>query len=148
MTSSASGMDGRELINPHDYATNLANEAFTNGWINLEELDRRLAAIAQAQSPATALAVVSDLEAPYERLLAQKNPENEEERRRRRLLFVTKVPLYASLLALVLNVLIWVLVCVSESTLEYFWPMWLLIPVVICGGIAYGGELYFKKDEK
>ncbi len=147
MTTGSSGMSGGELINPQEYATALANEAFNNGWINLDDLDRRLAAIANAQSPETALAVVRDLETPHQRSLVQQSVESAEARRRRRLRFAMKIPLYFSLLALVLNVIIWVLVGISTTDFPYFWPMWLLIPVVACGAIAYGGELYFKEEE-
>lgn len=147
MTTESSGMMHGEIINPQEYATTLANEAFTNGWINLEDLDRRLAAIANAQSPGTALAVVSDLETPHQRSLVQKSMESADARRRHRLRFAMKIPLYLSLLALVLNVIIWALVGVSTMDFPYFWPMWLLIPVAVCGAIAYGGQLYFKEEE-
>lgn len=119
-------------------ATAMAQTAFENGWIDVDDLDRRLAGIASASSPLAARAFIADLEEPLSRVRQAQQRQSLESQRNKKKIVAMSIPFYATTAVLALCVVIWSLVALSAG-LHYFWPMWLLIPMVLTYPIRYAG---------
>lgn len=117
-------------------AFDTAQRAFANGWIDLEDLDQRLALIAHAPDEETTQQAVTDLKsmdkrvtrqpeaAPRQRL-PERTPAGKRARKGGRT--AADVVFGTLLLAFVSNLLVWGIIAVTEGS-QYFWPVWMMIP--------------------
>lgn len=125
----------------HEVAFSTAQRAFANGWIDLDELDRRLAAIAEAPDALAADAVVSDL-ANVEKRIARRQgtvptvPVSAQPRSPARKVGRVAVDVVFGLVvfATAVNLIVWATVALANGGF-YFWPVWMLIPLGVVGGI-------------
>lgn len=114
----------------HQQAFEQAQRAFANGWIDMEDLDRRLAAIARAGTDVEAQAAVADLADVERRVIAKQAPAPVP---KQNLAVRASDAVFATMIAvLAINVLIWGVIALAAEP-PYFWPVWLLIPVGITG---------------
>lgn len=95
------------LGNGRQTAFNTAHNAFANGWIDLEDLQARVARL----EPVQALAPEKD---PSKKTGAD-----------------TGTAFWTMGGVLALNILIWAIISVTSGEDIYFWPVWLLIPTSI-----------------
>lgn len=116
-------------------ATEIANQAFSLGVIDLQQLDSTLAQVAAASTSHDALAVVAPLQ-PRLAALVPNNPVPKNQygvqNSQPTSLVATalSVPFYLMAGVTALNVVIWLIVSVT-SGFVYFWPIWLCIPLFI-----------------
>lgn len=113
-----------------------AQRAFANGWIDMDDLDRRLALIAGAETDEQAQAAVSDLGIVEKRLLAHREFDTPATETGRSEVVRNADRVFLVMAAvLALNVLIWGVIALA-GTAPYFWPVWLLIPLGATGLMA------------
>lgn len=122
-------------------AFKLAQQAFANGWIDIADLDRRLELIANAPDEDTANQVVADLDSVHNRVARRTEPAPEpapekpaaEDGDNAGWRLAGDVVFGAVLLAFVINLLVWGIIALTEGP-QYFWPVWMLIPLTVVGG--------------
>lgn len=119
---------------PHQQAFQQAQRAFANGWIDMEDLDRRLAAIARAGTDAEAQAAVADLMDVEKRVVAKQAATPAPAPKKKTNLVVRgSDAVFATMIAVMaVNILIWGVIALADEP-PYFWPVWLLIPLGITG---------------
>lgn len=130
------------LLDPAD----VVQRAFANGWIDVNELDRRLAVIAQADSPAVARSSVADLVELHQRVEASLAPKQAADKKKKLAQVGMSVPFYVMSLATAVCVLIWGLVAITSAP-TVFWPIWLTIPLVITYALHFAGDRLFGDEE-
>lgn len=117
---------------PHQQAFQQAQRAFANGWIDMEDLDRRLAAIARAGTDAEARAVVADLSDVEKRVVAKQAPAPTPARKQNLVVRGSDAVFATMVAVMAINILIWGVIALADEP-TYFWPVWLLIPLGITG---------------
>lgn len=126
---------------PDRTAFKLAQQAFANGWIDLADLDRRLELIANAPDEETAHQAVADLDSVPNRVARRAEPAPDPAPKRPAATnrandgwrLAGDVVFGAVLLAFVINLLVWGIIALTKGP-QYFWPMWMLIPLTVVGG--------------
>lgn len=127
--------DPRLPADGYEVATTVANQAFSLGIIDLEQLDSTLSKVASAATDSDALAVVAPLQ-PQLAAVTSKNPvpQNpygvQKPTSTRVISGALSAPFYVMAGVTALNVVIWTIVSVM-SGFVYFWPIWLCIPLFI-----------------
>lgn len=117
-------------------AFKIAQQAFANGWIDIADLDRRLELIANAPDEDTARQAVTDLDSVHHRVARRSEPlpkSTASKRANDGWRLAGNVVFGAVLLAVVINLLVWGIIAVTAGP-QYFWPVWMLIPLTIVGG--------------
>lgn len=136
-------------------AFNTAQLVFANGWIDIEDLDRVCHPIANAPDEATAEQVVADLASVDKRVARQadssaqgnpKKPTSSSARRSRKAgRLAADLVFGLLLLAFAINLLAWGIITVMEGP-QYFWPVWMLLPLTIVG-VGWGVTRWnFRED--
>ncbi|MDO4762273.1 MAG: hypothetical protein Q4A31_10170 [Corynebacterium sp.] len=125
----------------HSRATATAKEAFSNGWISLDELDKLLANINQAPTPERAFNIVAPLNTIERRVHHTAGTTTNSGNALR---VAATILFYLCLLAFLINVLIWVIIAITNEAL-YFWPIWLSIPLFITGFLTILAEKMTRK---
>ena len=124
-------------------ATQVAQNAFEGGLIDIGELDRRLAVIAQSSSEADAWESVRDL--PSESL-----NNTQQSKKRNSVNWVElgmSIPWYVACVATLVCVVIWGLVAVISSP-TVFWPLWMSIPLIVTYAVHFAGKRFFGNNDE
>lgn len=114
----------------HQQAFDQAQRAFANGWIDMPDLDRRLAVIANARTHEQAQAAVADL-ADVERRIVRTQPPSpaRDQVPAKKMLRIAADSVFLLMaVAFAINLIIWGVVALNNGG-QYFWPVWLLIPL-------------------
>lgn len=138
--------------NSHARAFATAQRAFANGWIDIDDLDRRLAIIADAPDEETAERAVADLDTVDRRLARQESREvesvaepREANPAKRSGRIAANVVFGVLLFAFAINLIVWGTVSLATEP-QYFWPVWMLIPVGIVGAGWVGARIAFRDN--
>ncbi|MGP6173170.1 hypothetical protein [Corynebacterium sp. A21] len=145
-------MSDPQPTRPTAFAT--AQNAFANGWIDLADLDRRLAAIAEAPDEDTAQEVVADLSEVGRRVQLHQGstpsmPLPAPARHHTGAGEVSRkasgVPFFMVATATVISLVVWSIIAITNGPQD-FWPIWMLIPLTATGAIWIGGRFIFPRD--
>jgi Domain of unknown function (DUF1707) len=124
------------------------NDAFTEGRLDVGELDERVAAAYAAKTLGELVPLTADLpatggRAPVRRAAASPTPgPTPDEHHGNRW-----APVAGLFGILLVNVLIWGAIGLANGDAPYFWPVWILIPVVFAVIGAIGGSGHDRKRE-
>ncbi|MDO4686908.1 MAG: hypothetical protein Q4A92_10210 [Corynebacterium sp.] len=130
----------------HAAATKLAQTAFANGWIDVDDLDRRLEGIANARTPLAARAFVVDLEEPAALIREKEEERSKAASRKANMIQICSLPFYVAVSLFAVCTMVWGIVAMSEG-LHYFWPVWVLLPVVITYALRFTAKRVYGDDE-
>lgn len=137
---------------PSGRAFDTAQRAFANGWIDLDDLDRRLSLIADAPDAAAADQAVADLTTVENRVA--RRPADQPQtpapsgsaRARKAGRIAVDLVFGLLLLAFVINLLVWGIIAVTDAP-RYFWPVWMLIPLTVVG-VGWGVVRWSLREER
>ena len=143
-TQRGSGNPSKDVLS-YQEATEVAHRAFRAGWIDLAELDQRLADISRAHSGAAALQSVTDLR-DVERRLNRGMDSQAVTNRNKWIRLGLRTPFHFVVLATVVNVMIWAILYVNDTELP-FWPVWLTIPLVVTFALYFAAGRVFGDND-
>lgn len=133
-------------LTAHAEATKIVQTAFANGWIDVNDLDRRLEGIANAGTPLAARAFIVDLEEPMSLIRAKEQQKEMAASHNKVMVHVWSTPFYVTASSFVICAMIWSIVAMSEG-FHYFWPVWVLLPVVITYPLRFVAQRMYGTDD-
>ena len=135
--------DGFPMPMGYAEATRVVQNAFEGGRIDVNELDRRLAVIAQSSSEADAWESVRDLR-------NESLNNTQQSKKRNSVNWVElgmSIPWYVACVATLVCVVIWGLVAVMSSP-TVFWPLWMSIPLIVTYAVHFAGKRFFGDNDE
>jgi Domain of unknown function (DUF1707) len=121
----------------------LLNDAFAEGRLDVGELDERVSRAYSAKTLGELDPLIADLPVPRQEVHPVRPVPPHPARRPRDLERAAghddwRGPVKGVATVFLVNVLIWAIVSISTGSLIYFWPVWLLIPLVLTVAGALG----------